>query len=99
MDLSWVGVLPSQTPPLRERIPHRVLWIVRHFVFDGVGRGEGSPSTDPGAVEPAWADDGTVDVDAMMGRYVVLDSGFCVLRALIELKKVSLFSCAVIRKR
>ncbi len=32
-------------------------------------------------------------------RYVVLDSGFCVLRALIELKKVGLFACAVIKKR
>ena len=33
------------------------------------------------------------------GRYVVLDSGFCVLRALIELKKVGLFACAVIKKQ
>ncbi len=42
-----------------------MLWIVGHFVFDGVGRGEGSPSTDLGAVEPARADDGTVDADAV----------------------------------
>ncbi len=42
-----------------------MLWIVGHFVFDGVGRGEGSPSTDPGAVEPARADDRTVDADAI----------------------------------
>jgi hypothetical protein len=42
-----------------------VLWIVGHFVFDGVGRGEGSPSTDPGAVERARADDGIVDADAV----------------------------------
>ncbi len=34
-----------------------------------------------------------------MGRYVVLDLGFCVLRALIELKKIGLFACAVIKKR
>jgi hypothetical protein len=33
------------------------------------------------------------------GRYVVLDLGLCVLRALIELKKVGLFACAVIKKR
>jgi hypothetical protein len=33
------------------------------------------------------------------GRYVVLDSGFCVLKALIQLKKVCLFACAVIKKR
>jgi hypothetical protein len=33
------------------------------------------------------------------GRYVVLDSGFCVLKGLIELKKVGLFACAVIKKR
>ena len=31
-------------------------------------------------------------------RYVVLDSGFCVLKALVELKKVGLFACAVIKK-
>jgi hypothetical protein len=34
-----------------------------------------------------------------MGRYVVLDSGFCVLQAMIELKKVGLFVCGVIKKR
>ncbi len=33
------------------------------------------------------------------GRYVVLDSGFCVLKALVELKKVGLFACAVIKRR
>ena len=33
-----------------------------------------------------------------MGRYVILKSGFCVLKALIELKKVGLFACAVIKK-
>ena len=34
-----------------------------------------------------------------MGRNVVLDSGFCVLWVLIELKKVGLFASAVIKKR
>ncbi len=33
------------------------------------------------------------------GQYIVLDLGFCVLWALIELKKVSLLPCAVIKKR
>jgi hypothetical protein len=33
------------------------------------------------------------------GRYVILDSGFCVLKALVELKKVGLFACAMIEKR
>ena len=33
------------------------------------------------------------------GRAVVLDSGFCVLRAIIELKKVGVFSAALIKKR
>jgi hypothetical protein len=33
------------------------------------------------------------------GRYDILDSGFCVLKALIELKKVGLFACVVIKKR
>jgi hypothetical protein len=32
------------------------------------------------------------------GRYVVLDSGFCVLKALVQLKKVGMFACAVIKK-
>jgi len=30
--------------------------------------------------------------------YVVLDLGLCMLRALIKLKKVGLFACAVIKK-
>jgi hypothetical protein len=30
------------------------------------------------------------------GRYVILDSGFCVLKSLVELKRVGIFACAVI---
>ena len=33
------------------------------------------------------------------GRYVVLDSGFCVLKGLIELRRRGLFACALIKKR
>ncbi len=33
------------------------------------------------------------------GQFVVLDSGFCVLKALVQLKKVGMFACAVIKKR
>ena len=32
------------------------------------------------------------------GRYVILDSGFCVLKGLIELKKHGVFDCALIKK-
>ena len=31
-------------------------------------------------------------------RYIVLDSGFCVLKAIIELRKNGLFVCALIKK-
>jgi hypothetical protein len=34
-----------------------------------------------------------------MGRYVILDSGLCVLKALVQLKKGGMFACAVIKKR
>jgi hypothetical protein len=33
------------------------------------------------------------------GRYVVLDSGFCVLKAIIELQKVGVYTCALIKNR
>jgi hypothetical protein len=33
------------------------------------------------------------------GRYVILDSGFCVLKGLVALKKAGLYACAVIKKR
>ena len=33
------------------------------------------------------------------GRYIILDSGFCVLKALIELKKRGVFAAALIKKR
>jgi hypothetical protein len=32
------------------------------------------------------------------GRYVILDSGYCVLKSLVELKKIGIFACAVIKK-
>ena len=33
------------------------------------------------------------------GRYVVLDSGFCVLKAIVDLQKVGVYSAALIKKR
>ena len=33
------------------------------------------------------------------GGYVILDSGFCVLKGLIQLRKKGMFACAVIKKR
>ena len=33
------------------------------------------------------------------GRYVVLDSGFCVLKGLIQLSKKAMFACSIIKKR
>ncbi len=33
------------------------------------------------------------------GWYIVLDSSFCVLKSLVELKKVGVFACAAIKKR
>ena len=32
-------------------------------------------------------------------RYVIIDSGFCVLKGLIQLRKKSFFSCAILKKR
>jgi hypothetical protein len=34
----------------------------------------------------------------LTGRYVILDSGFCILKSLVELKKVGIFACAMIKK-
>ena len=33
------------------------------------------------------------------GRYVILDSGFCVLKELIQLRKKAILACDVIKKR
>ena len=33
------------------------------------------------------------------GRYVIIDSGFCVLKGLIQLRKKGIFACAVIKKK
>ena len=33
------------------------------------------------------------------GRYVIIDSGFCVLKGLIQLRKKGVYACAVIKKR
>ena len=33
------------------------------------------------------------------GRYIILDSGFCFLKAIIELKRYGLFGCALAKKR
>ncbi len=34
-----------------------------------------------------------------LGKYVVLDSGFCILKGIIELKKHGVYACALIKKR
>ena len=33
------------------------------------------------------------------GRYIILGSGFCVFKGLIQLSKKGVFACAVIKKR
>jgi hypothetical protein len=33
------------------------------------------------------------------GRYIILDSGFCVLKGLVELRRLGLYACALIKKR
>ena len=33
------------------------------------------------------------------GRYIICNSGFCVLKAIIELKRNGLFRCTLIKKR
>ena len=33
------------------------------------------------------------------GRYIILDSGFCVLKGFIQLRKKGVFDCAVIENR
>jgi hypothetical protein len=33
-----------------------------------------------------------------MGQYVVLDSGICALKAICDLQKVGVYSCALIKK-
>ena len=34
-----------------------------------------------------------------LGKYVVLDSGFCILKGITELKKCGFYACALIKKR
>jgi hypothetical protein len=33
------------------------------------------------------------------GKWVIIDSGFCVLKAIIELKRHGIYTCALIKKR
>jgi hypothetical protein len=33
------------------------------------------------------------------GKYIILDSGFCALKALTELKRHGIYACALIKKR
>ncbi len=35
----------------------------------------------------------------LTGRYVILTSGICILKSLVELKKIGVFACAMIKKR
>ena len=40
----------------------------------------------------------TMKIYFSTGRYLILDSGFCVLKGLIHLRKQGIFSCAIIKK-
>ncbi len=61
------------------------------------------PSPNFQEVEQPQVDDGVPNEDAVVllqeGSYVVLDLGFCILLALIELKKVGIFICVVIKQQ
>ena len=41
----------------------------------------------------------TMKIYFATGRYIILDSGFCVMKGLIQLRNKGIFSCAVIKKR
>ncbi len=44
MDMPQLGFLPLQDASIWEQVPHSLLWIIRHFVFDLDGEGEGLSS-------------------------------------------------------
>ncbi len=100
IDVSCMGVLPSQAPPVLKQIPHSMLWLVRNLVFDGYGWREGLASGNwPSSI---WCQRGKSGLLLCMlqsvfhsGHYIVLDSGFCVLKALIALKKKGVFAAAL----
>jgi hypothetical protein len=80
-----------------------MLWIFGYHVFNGDGRGERPFSSGRREVERLGKTTGLLlwmlATYFSTGWYVVLDSGFCVLKSLIELTKVGIFASAVIKKR
>ncbi len=79
-----------------------MLRIVGHSFLDGDGRGNGQSSSDHREMERFGEDDGTIDADVVE---LLLDRTICCPRlwllrfkGLVELKKVGLFACAIIKK-
>jgi hypothetical protein len=83
---------------------YSVLWQVQYFVLFGTGGGKDCPWQLP----TEFDDLGGKTVGLLlrmlksyvtMGKYVVHDSGFCVLKGLVELRKRGMFACTTLIKK
>ena len=103
MDLSGLGVLPKKASYIWKWIQYWMLCQIRHNFLMEMVEGEDRP-------QEIWAKEfaGYSKTAGLMmrmlktyfctGKYVILDSGFCVFKALIELNSHCLFACALIKK-
>ena len=104
--LSWIHVCSPKALVIRKWIPHSLLWQYRNHVCNGNSQGKRcSPITKISRVwwswwEDWWAIASTLKIDLRSARIVViLDSGFCVLKGIIELRKKGLYASVLIKKR
>ena len=80
-----------------------MLWDYWHNVCDRTCRREGRTASNNKRIRSDGKDDGFVascyEAIHHQAKVVVLDSGFCVLKGLIELRKLGVFAASVVKKR
>jgi hypothetical protein len=80
-----------------------MLCFVKDYVCDRASEGKDEPTGIQRAFDALGKTSGLLlrMLQSYFGtcRYVVLDSGFCVLKAIVELRRNGLFGCELIKKR
>ena len=96
VQLSWMDVPAKEALTFWKRVPHSVLLFVRHSLSNGVGRRHRFPISNHPKVQQPRDLVGLLlrllEPSFAKGMVVILDSGFYVLRGIIELKKCGFYA-------
>ena len=102
MDVPPLDILSQEASSNRKRVPFHMLWSLWYNFSIDIVEGNTRPKELPSDPRTKKTTNLLLRLCKSLyisGKVVILESGFCVLEGLIELRKVGVFAGAIIKKR